>query len=99
MGELARGNQLSRGFHHFAVHVAKADDIHRRDLDEMKQIGLSIPATADQRYTQALFLLGGEEACFRRRDSERSSAACLQEMSSGHILALSLLFFWMFAPR
>ena len=49
--------QLRRGFHHFTVHIAEADDFHRRDLDQMKEIGLSVPATANQRDAQGLLFL------------------------------------------
>ena len=91
-GWLAFGDQFRRGLHRFTVHIAEADDFHRRNLDQMKQIGLSVPATANQCHAQRLFFPYGEEACFRRRQCNRAGSTCLQKISSGHISALSFCF-------
>jgi hypothetical protein len=58
----------------------------------MKQIGLSVPATPNQCHAQRLFFIGGEEACFCRRQSKRTGSASFQETSSGHVSALSFCF-------
>ena len=36
-----------------AVHVAQRDDLDRRDLDQAEQVGLSVPARADEADTFA----------------------------------------------
>src|SRR5882672_1830837 len=58
----------------------------------MKQIGLSVPATANQCDAQRPFFLGRKEARFRRRQSKCTGSACLQEIPSGHMSAFSFCF-------
>ena len=41
---------------HLLVHVAQRDDLDRRDLDEAQEVGLAVPAAADQ--PDALFHVG-----------------------------------------
>src|ERR1051326_2434296 len=58
----------------------------------MKQIGLSVPATANQRDPQRPFIVGGKESWFRGRQREGTGSACLQETPSRHVSALSFCF-------
>ena len=54
---LAVGDDLGGLGEHLLVNVAERDDLHRRDLDEPEQVGLAVPARADQ--ADAFRLRGG----------------------------------------
>ena len=55
---------------HLAIDVAQADDVDRRDLDQVKEVGLAVPAAADERDAERLFALGGKCAdCKRANDA------------------------------
>jgi hypothetical protein len=46
--DLARGDQLARFGEHPAVHVAQRHHVDRRDLHQPEQVGLAVPAGANQ---------------------------------------------------
>src|SRR6185436_2554695 len=67
-----------------AVHVAQADDFHRRNLNQVKQIRFSVPTAADERDAQRLIFIGGKEARFRDRQSNGSGTSFFQEIAASH---------------
>ena len=58
LGSLAGGRQLGGLGEHLRIDVAERDHFHRGNLDQAKEVGLAVPARADQ--ADALRLLGNE---------------------------------------
>src|SRR5204863_9499512 len=84
-GSLASGDEFTRVGRRLTVHVAQGDDFHRRNLDQVKQVRLSVPTAADERDAQRFIFVGGKEAGFRDRQSSGSGTSCFQEIAACHM--------------
>ena len=49
-------DELGRLASMLAIDVAQADDFDRRDLHQVKQVGLAVPAAADERHAERFSL-------------------------------------------
>jgi hypothetical protein len=45
---------------HSIIDIAQSDDVDRRDLEQMKQVRLAVPAATDEANPKRLFADGGE---------------------------------------
>jgi len=84
-GRLTSGDEFTRDVRRLPVHVAQADDFDRRNLDQVKQVRLSVPTAPDERDAQRLIFFGAKEAGFRDRRSHGSSTNCFQEIAASHM--------------
>ena len=74
---------------HLLVDVAERDDLDRRDLDQPEQVGLAVPAGADQ--ADPLSHLG--KLCNGRRQpgQRKRGGALLDEVTTIHAMTLPAL--------
>ena len=80
--DLARGDLLGGVGQHAAVHVAEGHHLHRRHLDQAEEVGLAVPAAADE--ADALVLAQGRGGVPREvRPGERGRARA-QELTAIH---------------
>ena len=81
---LPRGDQLGRVGEHRLVHVAERDDLDGRDLDQAEEVGLAVPARADQSHAPRLAVVELCALAEGRGRQGQARRAGLDELASIH---------------
>ena len=68
---LSAGDDFRSLGQHLLVDVAERDDLDGRDLNEAEEVGLAVPAAADQ--ADPLCLVAGESGCVFAADRKRQA--------------------------
>ena len=68
---------------HRAIHIAERHDLDGRDLNEAEQIGLAVPAAADQPHTAGTCRDSGRDQT-RRGETKGSSGGGVQKLAAIH---------------
>ena len=67
-----------------AIDVAQADDFDRRDLHQVEQVGLAVPAAADEGDAQRLFAGGGEGVGLKGGERSGAGGGREEEIAAVH---------------